>query len=211
MLQKPVRGWLLLGTAIFCIIIIPFALFGASIEAWTQGFLERSESNTGWISLVLGGLLAADIVLPVPSSLLSTGAGVFLGFALGTFVSWLGMTAGACTGYLLGRYATGFVSRRLVGPASMHKLKGLSQRYGDWMLIVSRPVPVLAEAGVFIAGMSGMPFRRFFALATLSNLGISAAYAAVGAFAASLNSFLLAFVGAVGLPALTMLLLRRTD
>ncbi len=63
------------------------------------------------------------------------------------------------------------------------------------------PVPVLAEASVLFAGMSKMNFRRFLIISTLSNLGISIVYAAVGAYSVSENSFLLAFAGAIIIPA----------
>jgi hypothetical protein len=42
---------------------------------------------------------------------------------------------------------------------------------------------------------------RFLALSSLANLGISAAYAAVGALSANVNSFAMAFAGALLLPA----------
>ena len=61
---------------------------------------------------------------------------------------------------------------------------------------------ILAEAAVLFAGMGKMPFTRFILLSTLANLGVSAAYAAIGAFAAGVNSFLLAFAGAMLLPLL---------
>ena len=66
----------------------------------------------------------------------------------------------------------------------------MRHRFGEWVIVVSRPIPVLAEASVLFAGLSGMPASRFLLLSTLSNLGISAVYAAVGAFSASTNSFL---------------------
>ena len=50
-----------------------------------------------------------------------------------------------------------------------------------------------------------MSFRRFFVTTLLADLGISAAYAAVGAFAAAAESFLLAFAGALILPLLALL------
>jgi membrane protein DedA with SNARE-associated domain len=82
-------------------------------------------------------------------------------------------------------------------------------RYGHWALILFRPVPVLAEASVFFAGLSRMSRTRFLALVALSNLGISAVYAATGAFSASRDTFLYAFAGAVALPGLGLLLFRR--
>jgi 3-dehydroquinate synthase len=67
----------------------------------------------------------------------------------------------------------------------------------------------LAEASVILAGVIGAPRRRFLALTSASNLGIAMVYAAVGAFAMEVQSFLLAFVAALALPALTMLIARR--
>ena len=55
-----------------------------------------------------------------------------------------------------------------------------------------------------LAGVGRVPLGRFFALVTLSNVGISLAYAAVGAYAAGVQSFLLAFAGAVVLPGVLM-------
>jgi uncharacterized membrane protein YdjX (TVP38/TMEM64 family) len=67
---------------------------------------------------------------------------------------------------------------------------------------------MLAEASVLFAGISGMPLAQYLLLSTLSNLGISAAYAAVGALSATVNSFLLAFAGSILLPLVAMLLVR---
>jgi membrane protein DedA with SNARE-associated domain len=76
-------------------------------------------------------------------------------------------------------------------------------------LVLCRPVPVLAEASVILAGVVGAPRRRFLTLTSASNLGIAMVYAAVGAFAMEVQSFLLAFAAALVLPALTMLIARR--
>jgi hypothetical protein len=46
-------------------------------------------------------------------------------------------------------------------------------------------------------------------LSTLSNLGVSAVYAAVGAFSATVNSFLFAFGGSILVPLVAMILAKR--
>ncbi|MBT7702401.1 MAG: hypothetical protein HN700_19095 [Verrucomicrobia bacterium] len=53
-----------------------------------------------------------------------------------------------------------------------------------------------------------MPFWRFLFLKTLSNLGISMVYAAIGAFSADQSAFLPAVVGSLLLPGLGMLWVR---
>jgi membrane protein DedA with SNARE-associated domain len=76
------------------------------------------------------------------------------------------------------------------------------QKAGKWAVIMARPVPVLAEASVFFAGISRMNFSSFMWASTLSNLGIAIVYAAVGVYAVSVNSVLLAFSAAMILPAI---------
>jgi len=68
---------------------------------------------------------------------------------------------------------------------------------------------VLAEASVVFAGLTRLPLRQAAPVLLLANLGISAAYAAIGAWAAQTNAFLLAFLGAVLLPGIGMLLAHR--
>jgi len=194
----------LAGLLLFAAIIVPFTIWEDAILAWTDRF-THTPGNAGAVAATLAALLAADIVLPVPSSLVSTAAGALLGFWPGTLTSWMGMTLGSLAGYALGK-----ASPRWLGAADRDRLENARKKWGDWIVIVFRPVPVLAEASCVFAGASAMPLRRFAMLASLANLGISLAYAATGAFAASRESFLLAFAGAVTIPAIAMFLLRRT-
>ncbi len=195
----------LIGLALLAAILIPFVIWENSILAWTTGFIAKP-GNGATVAAGIAALLAADIVLPIPSSILSTAAGALLGFLPGMLTSWVGMTIGSLTGYALGKTA----SPRWLSEADRKRLEQASARFGDWVVIVFRPVPVLAEASCLFAGAGAMPFRRFAMLAVLANLGISAAYAAAGAFAAGNESFLLAFAGAISIPAIAMLLSRRT-
>lgn len=196
-------------TGILALILIPFMLFGEQIEVWTEHFIETSAEHATQIALVLGLLLGGDILLPVPSSLVSTAAGFVLGFGRGLLTSWAGMTASCLLGYTLAARLGRPVAARLVGERELERLAALQQRFGDWVLLIARPVPVLAEASVMFAGLSRVSFARFAVLTTLSNLGISAVYAAVGAFSSNANSFLLAFFGAILAPGLAMWLMNR--
>ena len=57
---------------------------------------------------------------------------------------------------------------------------GVGDRRGILILILARPVPVLAEASVLVIGTMRIGWWRFFAAVGLSNLGIAAIYAALG-------------------------------
>jgi uncharacterized membrane protein YdjX (TVP38/TMEM64 family) len=200
--------WILLTSLTFAAILLPFILFGSQLELWTEQFIESASQRPGWVALVLGGLLASDILLPVPSSLTSTAAGFLLGFTRGLLVSLAGMTISCIIGYWLGQRLGRPVAARIVGSDGLDRLEELTQRVGNWAIVIARPVPMLAEASVLFAGISGMPIHQYLLLSTLSNLGISAVYAAVGVLSATANSFLLAFAGSILVPLVAMLLVR---
>ena len=195
--------WTVLWLVLVAVVLLPFFLF----EGWFAGLASRIQEGglpAVTTAAVIAGLLAADILLPVPSTLVSTAAGALLGFWSGAVTCWIGMTAGCLLGYLLGSRAARGPASRLVGEKDLERAASVVDRYGDWALVVSRPVPVLAEASVIFAGIVRTPFRRFALITALSNLGISLGYAAVGAFSMKLESFLLAFAGAILLPAAAM-------
>ena len=112
-------------------------------------------------------------------------------------------------GYAIGARASG-LAQRFVGEAGLERAARLVRRYGDWTILICRPVPVLAEASVIFAGLVGAPSARFFALTALSNLGIALGYAAFGAFSMRMDSFLLAFLGALVIPGVVMAIARLT-
>ena len=114
------------------------------------------------------------------------------------------MMAGCLVGYFVGAKSAP-LARRLVGPAGLARAAHLADRYGVWAIVLSRPIPVLAEATVVFAGLVRAPLGRFMLLTALSNLGIAAGYAAIGAFSMRLDSFLLAFVGAMAVPGIALL------
>lgn len=186
-------------------ILVPFLLWEDAILGWTRGLLESGGARPA-LAAALAGVLAMDVVLPVPSSLVSTAAGALFGFVPGALVSALGMTAGCLLGYALGSRAP---ADRWIAASELARLRAAQSRYGDWLLILFRAVPVLAEASVFFAGLSRTPFARFLMLTSLSNVGISAVYSAAGAFSARRETFLFAFLAAMALPAVAILLTRR--
>ena len=206
--MRPAARWTLLTILALAVILVPFAIWEASITAWVQQIL-RDEQSRPLLASILGGLLAVDVLLPIPSSLISTAAGYAFGILGGTLISWCGMTAGALLGYGLGGKPARALTRRFVGDAELSRAQAAFERWGAWALVVSRATPVLAEASVVFAGVAGMDWRRFLLLVAPANLAVSFVYAAVGALALETNSFLLAFIGAILLPGVALWLFRK--
>jgi membrane protein DedA with SNARE-associated domain len=202
--------WAVLWVILITMVLLPLVLFGELFEEFGKQITQSATSR--W--LVAGAvfsLLALDVFLPVPSSLVSTGAGVLLGFAAGTTVVWSGMMAGCLLGYAVGSRGSA-AAKRLVGEDGIARAADLVNRYGDLTIVLCRPVPVLAEASVVFAGLVRAHYGRFLRLTATSNLGIAAGYGAVGAYSRRLDtySFLIAFLGALLLPGLFILISRTT-
>lgn len=207
--KKSVWRWVILVVIVLAVILVPFMLFGEQIEAWTEQFIQGANDRPLLTGAVLSLMLSSDILAPIPSSMVSTAAGFVLGFVPGMLASLLGMTVSCVIGFVIGRRWGRPAALRFVGEQDLQGLENLSERFGDWAIVIARPVPVLAEASILFAGISHMPWPRFLLMTALSNLGVSAVYAAVGAFSANVNSFLLAFGGAILIPWIAMMLMRR--
>ena len=206
-----IKGWFILLAVVLAVIIVPFVLFGAKIDAFVDG-CSRSDMSFYAAVLLVGGLLAADIFLPVPSSIVSTLGGVFLGFIPGLVASAVGMTISCIAGYWMGAFAGRPAAARLIGNEQMEMMGRFHSKWGIMVVVFARPVPVLAEASVFFTGIAKLNFWQYMIYSTLSNIGVSAIYAAAGAYSAKLGSFLLSFVAAIILPGILMLramLIRR--
>ncbi len=194
--------------AVLSLIIVPFIGFGADFERWAADSIQRAFDLPLVVALFVAGLLTADVLLPVPSTVVSTASGAFLGLPLGAVASAVGMTLGCVLGFVVGRTTGRSATNRIVGPRELQRLSAAAERHGEWVLVSARAVPVLAEASTVFAGMSGMSLRRFLSLVIPSNFGISLVYSAVGSYAVDVPSFLLAFAAAVMLPALAAALFR---
>ena len=196
--------WALVWLVLIAVVLVPFFLFEDQFNAFAER-IARGEASTTGATLAIAGLLALDVFLPVPSSIVSTAAGVLLGFARGAAVVWIGMMAGSFVGYWVGQRSAP-LAQRLVGDDGLRRAGALAERYGPWAIVLCRPVPVLAEATVVFAGVIRAPLSRFVTLTALSNLGIAAGYAAIGSYSMRVDSFLLAFVGAIVVPGSALLL-----
>jgi uncharacterized membrane protein YdjX (TVP38/TMEM64 family) len=198
--------WTVLWVLVVALVLVPFLLF----EDWFNALALQIASGTTprrAAAALAGGLLMFDVFLPVPSSLVSAAAGLVLGFWPATALIWTSMTLGCLLGYGFGRSAAG-AARRFVGEPGLARATRLATEYGNYAIAICRPVPVLAEASIIVAGLVGAPLTRFLPVVLWSNLGIAVVYAAIGAFAMRVQSFLLAFLGAILVPGLAVLVTR---
>lgn len=187
--------------AVLLVPIVPFVLFGQQISDWWDRWQQQPHS-TELLAAMVVGLLATDVFLPVPSSVVATLAGYKLGVLGGTLATWLGMSLGAAVGFLLARRWGSRLVGWLTRPDDLERTSRLLDNYGPMLLVVGRGVPVLAEATVLILGMHGLAWRRFLPPVLLSNLGLALAYSAFGEVAHRFHFLPFALAIAVALPVL---------
>lgn len=138
------------------------------------------------------GLLIADVVLPVPSSLVMVAHGALFGVLWGTTLSLLGSVGAAVFGFAIGRCGGGFMER-VVTHAERARASNVLMRWGTLAVIVTRPVPLLAETVAIMAGTSSMTWRSLIVASFAGSLPPALLYALTGAAVANLQNTALMF------------------
>lgn len=159
------KGALVIAGALL-IPIVPYVFIG---ELPGEHWLSATDDNAFLFGLTAAALLTADVLVPVPSSIVGTLLGARLGFVQGLLWCWTGLLLGNLLGYLMGRL--------------------LLSRFGEHLpqaptlvaLFLSRPVPVFAEAVTFTAGAERTPITHFLAVTAAGNLMYALALSANGA------------------------------
>jgi hypothetical protein len=149
-----VLRWLTLLTLILLVPIVPFVLFHTAIEHWVRRLIQTPPGPATVVVLVIG-LLSTDVLLPIPSSLVSTLAGGQLSTLTSTLSSWVGLNAGAVVGFLLSRTWGRPLAERLASPADLDRMQRVADRYATGALVLTRGLPILAEAMVLLMPRAG--------------------------------------------------------
>jgi membrane protein DedA with SNARE-associated domain len=158
--------------------IIPFLFMGNLIEQWVSGL-----ENSRYLPWIVIALLSGDLILPIPSSVVTTYIGGQMDWITGTLVSWVGMSLAAVIGFTLARKYGPQFALRFSSAAQLDNAGNLAGRFGPVFLVLARGVPVVAEASILLMGIHRLSWRRFLIPVLLSNLGISLGYTLFGAVA----------------------------
>jgi uncharacterized membrane protein YdjX (TVP38/TMEM64 family) len=189
------KRWLTLAGAVAAIVVMSKLLIedvlGLTFESALEGWM--ADAGTGSAVTVLA-LLAADIVLPVPSSLIMVLSGAAFGLVWGSVLSLVGSIGGEWLGFeLVRRYGRG-MSRRLVGDDEVRQLERLFVRYGAAAIVVTRALPIVMETMSVVAGLSGMRRSTFLTASIVGTLPIVVIYAYAGAVSRQTGSIVPAVI-----------------
>jgi uncharacterized membrane protein YdjX (TVP38/TMEM64 family) len=176
------RRYLTLTIALCTIFLVLFGIASAmGIPLLTDpGPLLRSASIA---TAVIGiALLIADVVLPVPSSVIMFAFGAAFGLWNGALLSMIGAIGASLAGFAIGRGGRDAV-RRFVRDDELDRASTLLDRWGTLALIATRPVPILAETTAILAGTSRIGWLRMTALSAIGSAAPAILYAWAGSSA----------------------------
>lgn len=207
-MHRPLRLLLILASVAVAVPLVPFLAFGTRLDHLVARWLDPLPTPPVLAAIEVG-VLAADLLLPVPSSMVATLGGAHLGVGIGTACGWLGMTAGAMLGWWLGHTAAAASLARLT-TEERETVSRQRRRYGSLAVVLTRPLPLLAEAAAIMAGAAGMGWREFLLAAGSGNLAIALVWSFAGAVGRHADSLQWVLVASLAVPvAITWVVMRR--
>ncbi len=172
---------LLVGGFWLSLLLAAGLLFGLGLDA----HLDPAGWQGAGPALALAGvaLLVGDVVLVVPSSLVMVAHGALFGVVGGAALSTLGGLGAAAAGWGLGRFGDRLTAR--FAPDEDPRLARFLKRYGLVAVVLSRPVPILAETVAVLCGATGRPLGPVALAAAIGTIPPAAVYAWAGAHASA--------------------------
>ena len=189
------------SVVIFTSVVLPLTFLESLFDSYGDIAIDWAGSDKLLVSLIVILALAADVILPVPNGLTNTFAGMSLGWAISSFVVWIGLNLGATIAYFIGRFAGEPIAKKIVGEREFIDAQASLKDFNIIGLIISRPIPGFAELTAITAGLSKISFKAFFLVVGITNIGVAIIFSGIGAAAIENESSYLAFFGIAILPA----------
>lgn len=154
-------------------------VLGFSFEPWARAWMANA-GMSGAAAVV--GLLAVDIFIPVPSSIVMILSGAAFGVVWGSVLAFFGSIGGEWLGFELARkYGTALSTRFIGDEAERRRLNDALITHGAAAIAVTRALPVVMETMSIVAGLSPMRRSTFLIASTIGTAPIVIIYAYAGA------------------------------
>lgn len=167
-------------------------VLGISLEPFARSWMAAAGPSG---ALAVAGLLAVDIFIPVPSSLVMILSGAAFGVWWGSLIAFTGSIAGEWLGFELARkYGTSLSSRWIGDEAERRRLDAILATHGAAAIVATRALPVVMETMSIVAGLSSMRRRSFLIASAIGTAPIVVVYAYAGAMSKETGSLVPAIV-----------------
>jgi uncharacterized membrane protein YdjX (TVP38/TMEM64 family) len=179
---KQSRKALLIGVILAASLTF-IAVWGAELPAVNETSLRQTISNLGVFGpfAVIGLMVLAIVVSPIPSGPIAVAAGALYGASEGTILSIIGAEIGALLAFSLSRYFGYGAIRRSQNPILKFIAVPRSQRALMWIVFASRLIPFISfDAISYATGVTNLTFGRFAIATAMGIVPICWALAAMG-------------------------------
>ena len=167
-------------------------VLGISFEPWARSWMTDAGASA---AVVVIGLLAADIFIPVPSSVVMVLSGAAFGVWWGALLAFVGSISGEWLGFELARRYGTRLSMRFIGDETeRRRLNDALVTHGAAAIAVTRALPVVMETMSIVAGLSPMRRSTFLIASTIGTAPIVVVYAYAGAKSRETGSLVPAIV-----------------
>jgi uncharacterized membrane protein YdjX (TVP38/TMEM64 family) len=160
-------------------------VMGLSIESTLDAWLNHAGPGS---AAIIVGLLAADVLLPIPSSVVMVLSGAAFGVFWGAALALIGSVLGEWLGFEMVRRFGRRASSMIAGDHELRELNEFFERHGAVAVMVTRPLPVVMETMSLVAGLSAMRRRTFLTASLVGTAPIVVIYAYAGAVAREADS-----------------------
>jgi uncharacterized membrane protein YdjX (TVP38/TMEM64 family) len=180
-------------------------LLGLSLDGLATAWLGAAGPGSAAAIVIL---LAVDVFLPVPSSLIMVLSGAAFGVLWGAVLSLVGSIAGEWLGFELVRRYGRRLSSAMVGDEELASLGAFFERYGTAAIVMTRPLPIVMETMSVVAGLSRMGRGAFLVASFVGTTPIVFVYAYAGAKSREVGNLAPAVVMLVAVAGLGWLIYR---
>jgi uncharacterized membrane protein YdjX (TVP38/TMEM64 family) len=181
-------------------------VLGIQLDTLVESWMARAGTGGGAIAVVT--LLAADLFLPIPSSVIMVLSGAVFGVLWGSLFSLVGSIGGEWLGFELVRRYGRRASSKMVGDDELERLGRVFERHGAAVVVVTRALPVVMETMSVVAGLSKMNRGSFLVASLLGTAPIVVVYAYAGAVSRQTGSLVPAVIMLIAVAGLGWILFR---
>ena len=171
------RGRVVAGIVVAFIMLVATYLvlvraFGWSFDVNAEPFRVWVDGWGAWGPVVFIGVMALSVlVAPIPNVPIFIAAGLVWGPVVGTTYSMAGLLIGSAMAFGISRRFGRKHLPRLIGKKAAERLDTISETMGGRVVFWARILPVVSFDWVsFVAGMTSIPFTRFFLYSALGML-----------------------------------------
>lgn len=166
------------GIVATLILISFFVVEALGVPLLTDPTEQMNEG--GWIAaLIGGGLLLADVFIPIPSSVIMIAHGAIFGILGGFLLSFFASVGGAMIGWWIGNRGSGFMDR-IVTAKEKAQANSFIERYGLLAIIISRLIPIVAETVAIMSGTTNLGWKKVLIATSIGSAPPALIYAIAG-------------------------------